>query len=556
MLLSSPPPHPSLSIAFLSIHQKPFSFFTLCVILPLPVHTTPSPHTHAHQHRLSSLPILTLHHTFDLRSACSSTHTLNLHCTPFACLPTPDRSEPRVFLTSRVYTYIYVIAAVHTMAIVAFQLFDPDTMQPEQPRADACSNAISINLEPLRNNDSCWIPTMKTPTASASSSVCPRRSTHNSLTVIDDIIGGLEPPPVSELPSTTMAEPASSALPLDLQSPSRTAQSGAPQLSNTVSSTARGADDENGSIPWSEFLDDSSSQPQQEHPNRPDNSAQRRREFPCEEPNCGKSFSKKWNLQAHARLHTGKKPFVCRIGCGEKHMWMSSLKSHERRKCKLLPESMRVRRKSTPRSKRTVKRSSKQDTKLHSSILADMNEATSPTRRSSSSPSIFRGERTATGVEFPPGEEPATLPGTVRMLHKNVPSTSVLDMNNVARDAVAQMNDPCATFSSPLDRVCAAPNAVLGQEQPNLSSSSNVKSLEDVLLEENHSGAAPSSNPLDRALQAMELSNPAIDEATGACLPAHNVPGQPASQWARPQGSRAPDRGDIVSELEGFLTPR
>lgn len=77
----------------------------------------------------------------------------------------------------------------------------------------------------------------------------------------------------------------------------------------------------------------------------------RERRFVCTADGCGKSFAKKWNLQAHERLHSGHKPFECRIGCGERYMWISSLKSHERRKCNLLPASHRVQRK-----KRSVRR--------------------------------------------------------------------------------------------------------------------------------------------------------------------------------------------------------
>lgn len=64
--------------------------------------------------------------------------------------------------------------------------------------------------------------------------------------------------------------------------------------------------------------------------------------FVCDHPGCGRAFAKKWNLQAHSRLHTGKKPFECCHGCGERLMWISSLKSHERRKCRLLPALTRV----------------------------------------------------------------------------------------------------------------------------------------------------------------------------------------------------------------------
>lgn len=56
--------------------------------------------------------------------------------------------------------------------------------------------------------------------------------------------------------------------------------------------------------------------------------------FLCSYPKCGKLFSKKWNLQAHERLHTGSTPFVCRLGCGQQYMWMSSRKGHELNKCR------------------------------------------------------------------------------------------------------------------------------------------------------------------------------------------------------------------------------
>lgn len=57
--------------------------------------------------------------------------------------------------------------------------------------------------------------------------------------------------------------------------------------------------------------------------------------FSCSYPKCGKFFSKKWNLQAHERLHTGSTPFACRLGCGQRYMWMSSRKGHELNKCRL-----------------------------------------------------------------------------------------------------------------------------------------------------------------------------------------------------------------------------
>lgn len=77
----------------------------------------------------------------------------------------------------------------------------------------------------------------------------------------------------------------------------------------------------------------------------------RDRPYVCKAAGCTKSFAKKWNLQAHERLHTGYKPFTCRRGCGEQLMWKSSQRSHERRKCPLIPENLRFKRK--PRTRRT-----------------------------------------------------------------------------------------------------------------------------------------------------------------------------------------------------------
>lgn len=51
--------------------------------------------------------------------------------------------------------------------------------------------------------------------------------------------------------------------------------------------------------------------------------------FACDD--CGKSFSRKWNLKVHQRLHQGERPFVCKLpGCGKTFMWKSSLECHKR----------------------------------------------------------------------------------------------------------------------------------------------------------------------------------------------------------------------------------
>mmetsp|Transcript_29136 Transcript_29136/g.113172 ORF Transcript_29136/g.113172 Transcript_29136/m.113172 type:complete len:144 (-) Transcript_29136:305-736(-) len=53
--------------------------------------------------------------------------------------------------------------------------------------------------------------------------------------------------------------------------------------------------------------------------------------YRCPVESCSKTFTKKWNLKVHVRLHTGDEPFKCSRGdCKKSFRWRSSLKSHEK----------------------------------------------------------------------------------------------------------------------------------------------------------------------------------------------------------------------------------
>mmetsp|Transcript_8873 Transcript_8873/g.10040 ORF Transcript_8873/g.10040 Transcript_8873/m.10040 type:complete len:132 (-) Transcript_8873:72-467(-) len=54
-----------------------------------------------------------------------------------------------------------------------------------------------------------------------------------------------------------------------------------------------------------------------------------RRMFKCMHQDCGRTFTKTWNLFDHLRTHSGDKPFICRV-CGRGFAQNGNLTKHIR----------------------------------------------------------------------------------------------------------------------------------------------------------------------------------------------------------------------------------
>mmetsp|Transcript_1826 Transcript_1826/g.5516 ORF Transcript_1826/g.5516 Transcript_1826/m.5516 type:complete len:217 (-) Transcript_1826:40-690(-) len=55
-------------------------------------------------------------------------------------------------------------------------------------------------------------------------------------------------------------------------------------------------------------------------------------QYKCGFNGCGRSFSRRYNLRAHWRMHSGEEPYICQVNnCGMNFMWRSGLSNHMRR---------------------------------------------------------------------------------------------------------------------------------------------------------------------------------------------------------------------------------
>lgn len=116
------------------------------------------------------------------------------------------------------------------------------------------------------------------------------------------------------------------------------------------------------------------------------------RAFLCKAPGCEKRFTKKWNLQAHGRMHTGYAPFQCRHNCGLRYMWMSSRKGHEMNRCALRDRNPNLHNPSVTQPRRR-RRKDKTSGTVPSRTESCVSQATSAFSTTVSNTGIFKGRK-------------------------------------------------------------------------------------------------------------------------------------------------------------------
>lgn len=178
--------------------------------------------------------------------------------------------------------------------------------------------------------------------------------------------------------------------------------------------------------------------------------------FMCPHPGCGRVFSKRYNQQAHMRIHDGTRPFLCAL-CGKRFMWKSSLKSHAKMHAKSqalhnmnTTSNTNLKSPAPGISKSTW--TQKRKRKHQPQVQVDNNDKNESTSLSSSSPSSssssFSIERKDTTTHDKKEESCAVVPHDSKVEKE----ASLMHVSSLSPDSVSRIDHDVATTLTMFNR--------------------------------------------------------------------------------------------------------